>query len=87
MVMPGTFDSLIFWKEFRKKGLEDVVVAETNTLPYATRLQGPGSTLIMSILNPLKVEMCIRDRDIGVHLQSSARITLYHKGTAAVIFH
>ena len=55
MVMPGTFDSLIFWKEFRKKGLEDVVVAETNTLPYATRLQGPGSTLIMSLFNPLKV--------------------------------
>ena len=25
--------------------------------------------------------------DIGVHLQSSAKITLYHKGTAAVIFH
>ena len=47
VVLPGTFDSLIFWKKFREKGVKDVVVAETNTLPYATRLQGPGSTLIM----------------------------------------
>ena len=32
-----------------------MVVAETNTLPYATRLQGPGNTLIMSLFNPLKI--------------------------------
>lgn len=55
VVLPGTFDSLIFWKKFQEKGVKDVVVAETNTLPYATRLQGPGSTLIMSLFNPLKL--------------------------------
>ena len=35
--------------------MEDVVVAETNTLPYATRLRGPGDTLIMSLFKPLKI--------------------------------
>ena len=55
VVMPGTFDSLIFWKAFQEKGIQDVVVAETNTLPYATRLKGPGDVLIMSLFNPLKL--------------------------------
>lgn len=55
VVLPGTFDSLIFWKAFQENGVEDVVVAETNTLPYATRLNGPASTLIMSLFNPLKL--------------------------------
>ena len=54
-VLPGTFGSLIFWKEFKKKGIEDVAVAETHTLPYATRLTGPGQSLVMSRFNPLKV--------------------------------
>ncbi len=54
-VLPGGFDSLIFWKKFKEKGVEDVVVTETNTLPYATRLKGPGDTLIMSLFNPLKI--------------------------------
>ena len=51
-VLPGTFDSLIFWKAFQEKGIRDVVVAETNTLPYATSLKGPGEILIMSRFNP-----------------------------------
>lgn len=55
LVLPGTFGSLIFWKEFKKKNIQDVVVAESHTLPYATRLTGPGQSLIMSRFNPLKI--------------------------------
>lgn len=54
-VLPGTFGSLIFWKALKEKGIEDVAVAETHTLPYATRLTGPGQALVMSRFNPLKV--------------------------------
>lgn len=54
-VLPGTFGSLIFWKVFQEKGIKDVVVAETHTLPYATRLCGPGKSLVMSLFDPLKV--------------------------------
>lgn len=54
-VLPGTFGSLIFWKELQVHGVQDVVVAETHTLPYATRLCGPAKSLIMSTFNPLKV--------------------------------
>lgn len=54
-ILPGGFDSLLFWKKLKEKGIKDVVVAETNTLPYATRLRGPGDTLIMSLFNPLKI--------------------------------
>lgn len=55
LVMPGTFGSLIFWKKFVETGIKDVLVAETNTLPYATRLLAPGKSLIMSKFNPLKI--------------------------------
>lgn len=54
-VIPGTFGSLTFWKEFKAAGVKDVAVAETNTLPYATRLVGEGEVLVMSRFNPLKV--------------------------------
>lgn len=54
-LLPGTFGSLIFWKAFKKAGIKDVVVAETHTLPYATRLLGEGKSLVMSRFNPLKV--------------------------------
>lgn len=54
-VLPGTFNSLIFWKELKNNGVKDVIVAETNTLPYATRLVAPGQSLVMSKFNPLKV--------------------------------
>lgn len=55
LVLPGTFGSLIFWKEFKEAGVKDVAVAETHTLPYATRLVEPGTSLVMSRFNPLKV--------------------------------
>lgn len=55
VLLPGTFGSLIFYKEFLKQGVSDVVVAETHTLPYATRLVAPGEVMIMSRFNPLKV--------------------------------
>ncbi len=55
VVLPGTFGSLMFWKEFKARGVEDVCVAESHTLPYATRLLGPGASLVMSRFDPLKV--------------------------------
>jgi dehydrogenase len=54
-LMPGTLGSLLFWKELKKNGIQDVIVAETNTLPYATRLVAPATSLIMSAFDPLKV--------------------------------
>jgi len=55
-LLPGTFGSLIFWNAFQNAGTaEDVIIAETNTLPYATRLTGQGEVLVMSRFNPLKV--------------------------------
>ncbi len=54
-ILPGAFNSLLFWKKLKENGVTDVVVAETNTLPYATRLRAPGETLIMSLFNPLKI--------------------------------
>lgn len=54
-VLPGTFGSLIFWKALKAQGVEGVSVAETHTLPYATRLLAPGKSLVMSLFQPLKV--------------------------------
>lgn len=52
-VLPGTFGSLTFYKEFRKAGRQ-ITVAETHTLPYAVRLTGDGEVLVMSRFDPLK---------------------------------
>lgn len=54
-ILPGAFNSLLLWKKLKEKGVTDVTVAETNTLPYATRLRAPGDSLIMSLFNPLKI--------------------------------
>ena len=54
--LPGTFGSLLLWKILKDQGKTDgVTVAETHTLPYATRLMGPGKSLIMSCFKPLKI--------------------------------
>lgn len=55
LVVPGTFGSLIFYNELKKNNIKDVVVAESHTLPYATRLVGEGQVLIMSRFDPLKI--------------------------------
>lgn len=54
-IFAGSFDSLLFWKKLKERGIEDVIVTETNTLPYATRLRAPGDILVMSLFNPLKI--------------------------------
>lgn len=62
-LLPGTFGSLIFKRVFREMGAaEDVVIAETHTLPYATRLTGEGEVLVMSRFNPLKVGVLPADK-------------------------
>lgn len=54
--LPGTFGSLLLWKLLRDENrTEGVTVAETHTLPYATRLMGPGRSMIMSCFKPLKI--------------------------------
>lgn len=54
-LLPGTMGSLVFWNTFKKKNVhKDIAIAETHTLPYATRLEGPGKSLVMSRFNPLK---------------------------------
>lgn len=52
-VLPGTFGSLTFYKEFKQAG-KDIIVGETHTLPYAVRLTGDGEVLVMSRFIPLK---------------------------------
>lgn len=54
--LPGTFGSLLLWKILKSQGrAEGVTVAETHTLPYATRLTGEGESMIMSCFKPLKI--------------------------------
>ena len=52
-VLPGTFGSLTFYREFKKAG-KNIIVGETHTLPYAVRLTGDGQVLVMSRFQPLK---------------------------------
>lgn len=54
LVFAGAFGSLIFWQEMKKRGAKKVYLAETYTLPYATRLAGPGKSLILSLTDPIK---------------------------------
>ncbi|MCR5795935.1 MAG: NAD/NADP octopine/nopaline dehydrogenase family protein [Solobacterium sp.] len=60
-VLPGTFGSLTFYREFRKAG-KDITVGESHTLPYAVRLTGDGEVLVMSRFDPLKVGIMPADR-------------------------
>lgn len=61
--LPGTFGSLLMWKILKDQGkTEGVTVAETHTLPYATRLAGPGQSMIMSCFKPLKIGVLPADR-------------------------
>lgn len=55
ILMPGTFGSLELKEIFRRRG-KDVgnVIAETNTLPYDTRLVGPAKAKVFAC-NPIKV--------------------------------
>ena len=53
---PGTFGSLLSWNVLKRLGkTKGVTVAETHTLPYATRLTGEGESLVMSCFKPLKL--------------------------------
>jgi opine dehydrogenase len=54
LIFAGAFGSLIFWNELKKKGIKkDIIFAETYTLPYATRLDGPGKSVILTLTNPV----------------------------------
>ncbi|UYG98106.1 NAD/NADP octopine/nopaline dehydrogenase family protein [Cytobacillus firmus] len=46
-LLPGTLGSLEFAKIWRELGVdENIVLAESDTLPYATRLEGPGKVRV-----------------------------------------
>lgn len=48
-LLPGTLGSLVFYNEFKHhENARHVVLAETHTLPYATRLIQPGEVMVMS---------------------------------------
>lgn len=53
-ILPGTFGSLVFARVFADMGvLDKVVLAETSTLPYDTRIQGPGHVTVHGLNLPL----------------------------------
>lgn len=55
LILAGTFGSLIFWNKMKEREIKkDVVFAETYTLPYDTRLMGPGESMVMGIHEPVK---------------------------------
>jgi len=48
VLMPGSGGSLEFVNVIKKKKVRrDVIVAETSTLPYGTRLKGPGHVWVL----------------------------------------
>ena len=54
LIFAGSFGSLVFLNEMKKAGLKkDVIFAETYTLPYATRLLGPGKSAILTLTKPV----------------------------------
>lgn len=54
LIFAGVFGSLVFWHELKKSGVnKNVVFSETYTLPYATRLLGPGKSAILTLTNPV----------------------------------
>ena len=54
LLFAGTFGSLVYWKELKKSGAgKEVLFAETYTLPYAARLAGQGSIMILSLTDPV----------------------------------
>lgn len=81
-VLPGTFGSLTFWKEFKAAGVKNVVVAETNTLPYATRLLAEGEVMVMSrfslkvgVMPASQTESTIKKlSDLYDHLQATESV-------------
>ncbi|MGG4392160.1 dehydrogenase [Priestia megaterium] len=47
VLLPGTLGSLEFSRIWRNLGVnDDIVLAESDTLPYATRLEGPGKVRV-----------------------------------------
>ena len=53
-LLPGTLGTLVTARIFREKGvLDKVILAETNTLPYDTRVLAPGEVYVYKMNNPL----------------------------------
>lgn len=50
LLMPGNFGSLSLYARLRRRGMEgDVLVGECDTIPYATRIQPDGSSLVFGL--------------------------------------
>jgi len=54
LVFAGNFGTLVFLNEMKKTGVnKNVILAETYTLPYAARMQGPCNVLILALTAPI----------------------------------
>ena len=54
VLLPGTLGTLVFARIFRERGMLDkVTLAETNTLPYDTRILAPGEVYVYKMNDPL----------------------------------
>ncbi len=54
VLLPGTLGTLVLARIFREKGVLDKgILAETNTLPYDTRILAPGEVYIYKMNDPL----------------------------------
>ncbi len=62
-LLPGTLGTLVTARIFREKGvLDKVILAETNTLPYDTRVLAPGEVFVYKMNNPLLLGVFPADR-------------------------
>jgi len=50
VIMPGNLGSISLYMRLRKRGVEkDVLIGESDTIPYATRIQPDGSSLVFGL--------------------------------------
>ncbi|HOV29219.1 MAG TPA: NAD/NADP octopine/nopaline dehydrogenase family protein [Synergistales bacterium] len=56
VLLPGTLGTLVFVETFKRKGVAaDVLIAETNTNSYDTRVLGPGQAYVYKMNDPLQI--------------------------------
>lgn len=56
VLLPGTLGSLVFVESFRRKGVTaDILIAETNTNSYDTRVLQPGKSYVYKMNDPLQI--------------------------------
>ena len=72
VITPGTCGSLVFAKELRERGIKkDITIAETVTLPYGARIQGPAHVgiFVKTVNNPVGVFPAKRTNEVVHYLR------------------